>query len=81
MHTKIPSLVLQNAVPRGSRDGFDGFDGVGGFGGFGGFRYPGCLFGKIIDWNFLMSFRRTRIKNYTKEGLLKDTKSVLRLPS
>ena len=38
-HLALLLLLLQNTVPRGSRDGFDGF---GGFGGCGGFGRDGC---------------------------------------
>ena len=39
-HLALLLLVLQNAVPRGNRDGFDGSGGLGGCGGFGRDGYP-----------------------------------------
>ena len=40
LHLALVLIVLQNTVPRGSRDGFDGFGGFGGCGGFGREGYP-----------------------------------------
>ena len=39
-HLVLHLVILQNIVPRGSRDGFDGFGGFGGCGGFGCDGYP-----------------------------------------